>query len=110
MRTAAQIDSINTRRFVRLDESARDTGTGPGGSGRVRRVSLPSDNPVLDARGLLFPADGSVLNQVGLAVGEGETVAVLGAQDAGKSALKACLCGETPAAAGTVWTNGKPFH
>ena len=73
-------------------------------------MSLPSDNPVLDARGLVFPADGSVLNQVGLAVGEGETVAVLGAPGAGKSALKACLCGETSAAAGTVWTNGKPFH
>lgn len=73
-------------------------------------MSLPSDNPVLDARGLVFPADGSVLNQVGLAVGEGETVAVLGAPGAGKSALKACLCGETAPAAGTVWTNGKPFH
>jgi putative ABC transport system ATP-binding protein len=73
-------------------------------------VSLPSDNPVLDARGLVFPADGSVLNQVGLAVGEGETVAVLGAQGAGKSALRACLSGETVPAAGTVWTNGKPFH
>ncbi len=73
-------------------------------------MSLPSDNPVLDARGLVLPADGSVLNQVGLAVGEGETMAVLGAQGAGKSALKACLCGETTPAAGTVWTNGKPFH
>lgn len=73
-------------------------------------MSLPSDNPVLDARGLVFPADGSVLNQVGLAVGEGETVAVLGPQGAGKSALKACLCGETAPAAGSVWTNGKPFH
>lgn len=73
-------------------------------------MSLPSDNPVLDARGLVFPADGSVLNHVGLAVGEGETVAVLGDQGAGKSALKACLCGEATAAEGTVWTNGKPFH
>jgi putative ABC transport system ATP-binding protein len=73
-------------------------------------VSLPSDNPVLDVRGLVFPADGSVLNQVGLAVGEGETVAVLGARGAGKSALKSCLSGEAGAAAGTVWTNGKPFH
>lgn len=31
-------------------------------------MSLPSDNPVLDARGLALPADGSILNQVGLAV------------------------------------------
>lgn len=73
-------------------------------------MSLPSDNPVLDVRGLVFPADGSVLGQVSLAVGEGETVAVLGAPGAGKSALKSCLCGEAAAAAGTVWTNGKPFH
>ena len=41
-------------------------------------VSLPSDNPVLDARALRFPADGSVLRQASLAVGEGETVAVRG--------------------------------
>ena len=73
-------------------------------------MSLPSDNPVLDVRGLVFPADGSILNHVGLAVGEGETVAVLGAPGAGKSALKSCLSGEAAAAAGTVWTNGKPFH
>jgi putative ABC transport system ATP-binding protein len=73
-------------------------------------VSLPSDNPVLDVRGLVFPADGSVLRQVHLAVGEGETVAVLGPQGAGKSVLRACLTGELVPAAGTVWTNGKPFH
>ncbi len=73
-------------------------------------MSLPSDNPVLDARGLVFPADGSILNQVGLAVGEGETVAVLGAPGCGKSALKSCLSGESAVAAGSVWTNGKPVH
>jgi predicted ABC-type transport system involved in lysophospholipase L1 biosynthesis ATPase subunit len=73
-------------------------------------VSLPSDNPVLDVRGLVFPADGSVLRQVRLAVGEGETVAVLGPQGAGKSVLRACLAGELHPASGTVWTNGKPFH
>lgn len=73
-------------------------------------MSLPSDNPVLDARGLVFPAGGSVLNQAGLAVGEGETVAVLGAPGAGKSALMACLSGEAAAAEGAVWTNGKPVH
>lgn len=73
-------------------------------------MSLPSDNPVLDARGLVLPADGAVLNQAGLAVGEGETVAVLGAPGAGKSALMACLSGEAAAAAGAVWTNGRPVH
>ena len=73
-------------------------------------MSLPSDNPVLDVRGLVFPADGSVLRRVHLAVGEGETVAVLGPSGAGKSALRACLAGELDPAAGTVWTNGKPFH
>jgi putative ABC transport system ATP-binding protein len=73
-------------------------------------VSLPSDNPVLDARGLVFPADAAILNQAGLAVGEGETVAVLGAPGAGKSALMSCLSGEATAAAGAVWTNGRPVH
>lgn len=73
-------------------------------------MSLPSDNPVLDARGLMFPADGAVLNQAGLAVGEGETVAVLGAPGAGKSTLMSCLSGEAAAAAGAVWTNGRPVH
>jgi putative ABC transport system ATP-binding protein len=73
-------------------------------------VSLPSDNPVLDARGLVCPADGSVLQQVSLAVGAGETVAVLGPAGAGKSVLMACLSGERDAAGGTVWINGKPFH
>jgi len=85
-------------------------GGAPARRGRVSGVSLPSDNPVLDVRGLVFPADGSVLNQVGLAVGEGETVAILGAPGSGKSALMACLSGEAHTAAGTVWTNGKPFH
>lgn len=73
-------------------------------------MSLPSDNPVLDARGLVFPAGGAVLNQAGLAVGEGETVAVLGAPGAGKSALMSCLSGEAAVAAGAVWTNGRPVH
>ncbi len=73
-------------------------------------MSLPSDNPVLDARGLVFPAGGSVLNQAGLAVGEGETVAVLGAPGAGKTTLMSCLSGEAAAAHGVVWTNGKPLH
>ena len=73
-------------------------------------MSLPSDNPVLDARGLVFPADGSVLNQAGLAVGEGETVAVLGAPGAGKTTLLSCLSGEAAAAAGVLWTNGRPVH
>lgn len=73
-------------------------------------MSLPSDNPVLDVRGLVHPADGRLLRQVSLAVGEGETVAVLGERGAGKSVLKACLSGERNAAGGTVWINGQPFH
>jgi putative ABC transport system ATP-binding protein len=73
-------------------------------------VSLPSDNPVLDVRGLVYPGDGSVLRRVHLAVGEGETVAVLGPPGAGKSVLKSCLAGEIEPASGAVWTNGKPFH
>ncbi|HEY3870607.1 MAG TPA: ATP-binding cassette domain-containing protein [Actinocrinis sp.] len=73
-------------------------------------MSLPSDNPVLDARGLVYPADGSVLQQVSLAVGASETVAVLGPAGAGKSVLMACLSGERDAAGGSVWINGKPVH
>jgi putative ABC transport system ATP-binding protein len=73
-------------------------------------VSLPSDNPVLDVRGLVHPADGSVLRRVSLAVGAGEAVAVLGPAGAGKTTLMACLSGERDATAGTVWINGKPFH
>jgi len=73
-------------------------------------VSLPSDNPVLDVRGLVYPAGGRVLRQVSLAVGEGETVAVLGERGAGKSVLKSCLSGELDPAGGTVWANGQPFH
>ena len=73
-------------------------------------VSLPSDNPVLDARALSFPADGSVLRQVGLAVGEGETVAVLGPAGAGKTVLLDCLTGRLTPSGGSIWANGKAFH
>lgn len=79
-------------------------------SGESKAVSLPSDNPVLDVRGLVYPASGRVLRQVSLAVGEGETVAVLGERGAGKSVLKSCLSGELDPADGTVWANGRPFH
>lgn len=73
-------------------------------------MSLPSDNPVLNAVGLKFPADGSVLRGAHLAVGERETVAVLGAAGTGKSALLALLCGMLDPAAGTLWANGRPLH
>jgi putative ABC transport system ATP-binding protein len=76
----------------------------------VVNVSLPSDNPVLDARALSFPADGSVLRQVNLAVGEGETVAVLGPAGAGKTVLLRCLTGRLTPGGGSVWANGKAFH
>lgn len=73
-------------------------------------VSLPSDNPVLDARSLSFPADGSVLRQVNLAVGEGETVAVHGPAGAGKTVLLGCLTGRLTPGSGSIWANGKAFH
>jgi putative ABC transport system ATP-binding protein len=73
-------------------------------------VSLPSDNPVLDARALRYPADGSVLQQANLAVGEGETVAVLGPAKAGKTALLHCLTGRITPSSGSIWANGKAFH
>jgi putative ABC transport system ATP-binding protein len=73
-------------------------------------VSLPSDNPVLNAVGLTYPADGSVLRDTHLAVGEGEAVAVLGEAGSGKSALLAALCGMLEPASGTLWANGRPLH
>ena len=73
-------------------------------------MSLPSDNPVLNAVGLTFPADGSVLRGAHLAVGEREAVAVLGESGSGKSALLALLCGMLEPAAGSLWANGRPLH
>lgn len=73
-------------------------------------MSLPSDNPVLNAVGLTFPADGSVLRGAHLAVGEREAVAVLGEPGSGKSALLALLCGMLEPVAGSLWANGRPLH
>jgi len=73
-------------------------------------VSLPSDNPILNAVGLTYPADGSVLRGAGLAVGEREAVAVLGEPGSGKSTLLATLCGLLDPAAGSLWANGRPLH
>jgi putative ABC transport system ATP-binding protein len=73
-------------------------------------VSLPSDNPVLNAVGLTYPADGSVLRGAHLAVGEREAVAVLGEAGSGKSVLLAALCGMLDPASGTLWANGRPLH
>jgi putative ABC transport system ATP-binding protein len=73
-------------------------------------VSLPSDNPVLNAVGLTFPADGSVLRGAHLAVGEHEAVAVLGEAGSGKSVLLATLCGMLDPVSGTLWANGRPLH
>jgi putative ABC transport system ATP-binding protein len=73
-------------------------------------VSVPSDNPVLNAVGLRFPADGSVLRGTHLAVGEREAVAVLGEAGSGKSVLLATLCGMIEPAEGTLWANGRPLH
>lgn len=73
-------------------------------------MSLPSDNPVLNAVGLTFPADGSVLRGAHLAVGEREAVAVLGEAGSGKSVLLELLCGMLEPAAGSLWANGRPVH
>ena len=73
-------------------------------------MSLPSDNPVLNAVGLTYPADGSVLRGAGLAVGEREAVAVLGEPGSGKSVLMGALCGLIQPASGTLWANGRPLH
>ena len=78
--------------------------------GQHVRVSLPSDNPVLNAVGLTFPADGSVLRGAHLAIGEREAVAVLGEAGSGKSALLGLLCGMLEPAAGSLWANGRPLH
>ncbi|HEV2635476.1 MAG TPA: ATP-binding cassette domain-containing protein [Actinocrinis sp.] len=73
-------------------------------------MSIPSDTPVLDARSLSFPADGGVLRGVDLAVGRGETVAVLGPAGSGKTVLLHCLTGRLTPGGGGVWADGKAFH
>ncbi|MBR7824883.1 ATP-binding cassette domain-containing protein [Actinospica sp. MGRD01-02] len=73
-------------------------------------MSVPSDNPVLNAVGLVFPADGSVLRGAHLAVGEREAVAVLGDAGSGKSVLLALLCGMLEPAKGSLWASGRPLH
>ncbi len=73
-------------------------------------MSLPSDNPILNAVGLTYPADGSVLRGAGLAVGEREAVAVLGEPGSGKSTLMGVLCGLVEPVSGTLWANGRPLH
>ena len=96
--------------IVRSDEFGANRVEAPGTLGHSGRVSLPSDNPVLNAVGLTFPADGSVLRGAHLAVGEREVVAVLGEAGAGKSVLLATLCGMLEPASGTLWANGRPLH
>lgn len=96
--------------IVRSDEFTANRVEAPGTLGHSGRVSLPSDNPVLNAVGLTFPADGSVLRGAHLAVGEREVVAVLGEAGAGKSVLLATLCGMLEPASGTLWANGRPLH
>lgn len=73
-------------------------------------MSVPSDNPVLNAVGLMFPADGSVLRGAHLAIGEREAVAVLGEAGAGKSVLLALLCGMLEPHRGSLWVKGRPLH
>jgi putative ABC transport system ATP-binding protein len=63
-------------------------------------VSIPSDNPILLARD--FGPD-----EVCLAVGEGEIVAVSGACD---EAFLRALSGTDPAWPGGLWLKGEPLH
>jgi len=67
------------------------------------------DAPFLEARGLTCRFPGVLaLDRVDLAVGRGETVAVIGENGAGKSTLMRILAGVQPPDAGEIRVDGRP--
>lgn len=65
---------------------------------------------LLETRGLTaFYGDFQALYGIDLAVAEGETVAIIGSNGAGKSTFLRTLCGLLPAAAEAVRFDGKPI-
>ncbi|MEU5159306.1 ATP-binding cassette domain-containing protein [Streptomyces sp. NPDC020875] len=74
-------------------------------------MEAPPDDHVLWARSLHHTHRGSpALTGVGLAVREGEILAVSGPRGAGKTTLLRCLSGQLVPAGGEVWFNGTPVH
>lgn len=52
----------------------------------------------------------NVLHGVSFEVGEGECVALIGANGSGKTTTLKCICGLLPVAAGTITFLGQPIH
>ncbi|MGE0723162.1 MAG: ABC transporter ATP-binding protein [Alphaproteobacteria bacterium] len=70
----------------------------------------PDGPPLLTATGLtVVRGAGPVVREVDLAVAEGEVVAILGVNGAGKTSLLQALIGLLPAAAGTIAIEGAPI-
>lgn len=76
--------------------------------------SLPTDRPVLEARGLIRTyREGDlkveVLRGIDLTIRAGERVAIVGASGAGKSSLLSLLAGLDQPTEGEVWLAGERF-
>jgi len=88
---------------ARIPEQAGSGGGGANGEviAELRRVSKSF---VIDGRERL------VLNDVNMAIGSGEVVAVLGPSGCGKSTLLRILTGLSPPSSGEVLGHGQPLH
>ncbi|MFA7522162.1 MAG: ATP-binding cassette domain-containing protein [Halothiobacillaceae bacterium] len=76
--------------------------------------SLPTDRPVLEARGLIRTyregdLNVEVLRGIDLTIRAGERVAIVGASGAGKSSLLSLLAGLDQPTEGEVWLAGERF-
>ncbi len=73
----------------------------------VDRPYTPGDSPLLTVRDLcVYYGDAEALDQVSLEVGEGEIVAIVGANGAGKSSLISAIAGVVPPRSGSIHFDG----
>lgn len=77
-----------------------------------RRTPLTrSHEPILVIKDLTLDYGAApVVQQVSLTVNPGETVAILGANGAGKSSIMNCLAGLHPARSGNIYLNDRAIH